>query len=256
MSARAVAAVFRHSASKGAARLVLLAMADEAADTGDLCAYRRSQSWIGRKANMDARSVRRAIAALVELGEVEIANKGDGRQSSDYRIRLPELDNEGGPGVLPARTAGPPRADQASAPSSRSSPVSPVRSARATADAAAGHLPGIADPQPGDDPVDDKAARESLAWKLVREAYDARRHKPIESRKVTARTVGRLLDAGWTAEQVADALRASPAWTPTSLQVELSRRGRQPAGRVRQTDDRRKGESRVVDMSEVMNREP
>jgi hypothetical protein len=92
MSTTAMAAVFGHSASKGSARLILLAMADEANDEGLLTAYRRSQSWLAIKANVDGGTARRAIAALVELGEVEVLAVGDGRESSNYRLHLPGLD--------------------------------------------------------------------------------------------------------------------------------------------------------------------
>lgn len=91
MSTTATTAVWNHSESKGSARLVLLAMADEANDQGLLTAYRRSQSWFAKKARVDAGTVKRAIATLVELGELEILARGDGRASSDYRLVLPDL---------------------------------------------------------------------------------------------------------------------------------------------------------------------
>lgn len=92
MSNACMTAVFRHSKSKGSARLVLLAMADEANDEGLLTAYRRSQSWLARKANVDEGTARRAIAALVESGEVLLLARGDGRASSDYRLSLPGIE--------------------------------------------------------------------------------------------------------------------------------------------------------------------
>lgn len=85
-------AVWRHSTSKGTARLVLLALADEANSQGLVTAYRRSQSWIARKANVDGSSVRRAIKALGDSGELEVLARGDGRDSSNYRLTLPDLD--------------------------------------------------------------------------------------------------------------------------------------------------------------------
>lgn len=108
MSTATSTAVFRHSASKGSARLVLLAMADEANDQGLLTAYRRSQSWLGKKANVDGTTVRRAIQQLVQLGELQVLAKGDGRDSSDYRILLPGLDNEGVQDAPPAPAVRPP----------------------------------------------------------------------------------------------------------------------------------------------------
>jgi len=88
-------AVFKHSASTGSARLVLLALADCAADTGEITAYARSHSTLMQKANVSKASVRRAVDVLVELGELEVLAVGDGRTKSDYRIVLDVLTNEG-----------------------------------------------------------------------------------------------------------------------------------------------------------------
>lgn len=92
--------VFEHSRSKGAARLVLLALADVAADDGEVSAYRRSQSVLQRKANVSEESVRRAIKELVELGELEVVVQGSGRRRSDYRLLVgpqPEPPQDEGP---------------------------------------------------------------------------------------------------------------------------------------------------------------
>lgn len=104
MSNRSLTAVFQHSRSKGAARLILLAMADEANDQGLLTAYRRSRSYLSSKANVDEGTARRALAALEQAGEVIVLDRGDGRKSSDYQIVLPGL----APieGVHPARNEG------------------------------------------------------------------------------------------------------------------------------------------------------
>lgn len=111
MSNRALTAVFQHSKSKGGARLVLLAMADEANDQGLLTAYRRSQSWIAAKANVDKGTVRRSIDALEQLGEIVVLQQGDGRESSDYQLVLPDLaDVEGVQDARPARASRTPRA--------------------------------------------------------------------------------------------------------------------------------------------------
>jgi hypothetical protein len=107
MSTGCIAAVFRHSESKGCARLVMLAMADEANDEGWLTAYRRSQGWLAKKANVDRATVRRAIDTLVELGEVEVLATGDGRESSDYRLHLTGI--EGVQDAPPAGAGCPPR---------------------------------------------------------------------------------------------------------------------------------------------------
>lgn len=105
MSNRSLTAAFQHSRAKGSARLVILAMADEANDEGLLTAYRRSQSWIAHKANLDKSTVRRAIDTLEELGEVKVLAQGDGRTSSDYQLTLPGLASPAGDdeGAQPAR---------------------------------------------------------------------------------------------------------------------------------------------------------
>lgn len=95
MSHKVSTAVYDHSQSAGSARLVLLAMADEASDYGELTAYRRSYSHLARKANVTKNTVRVAIRQLQDLGEVEVLREGDGRASSDYRIVLPGLGDEG-----------------------------------------------------------------------------------------------------------------------------------------------------------------
>lgn len=81
-------AVFRHSKSKLCARLVLLALADIAADDGQVTAYARSHSFLAKKCNCDQGSVSRAIEKLVELGELEVLEVGDGRSSSCYRLHV------------------------------------------------------------------------------------------------------------------------------------------------------------------------
>lgn len=262
MSVQATTAVWEHSESTGSARLLLLAMANEASSDGLLVAYKRSQSHLAARAKIAERSVRRLRDQLVALGELEVIYEGTGRQSSDYRIVLPGLDPdpqvlaearrraterrqrdaeggqdvrpqpgvEGGQDVRPGGTGCPPRGDTVSPPSSRSSRSHPRSAKAAAADAAAAPLPGMADPQPvgaaGDsDPV------ESVAWRLVRECHEARDRKPIESRKATQRVVRRLLvEGGWTVEQVREALMDAPAWTPSALQVQLQRGSPTAAG--------------------------
>ncbi len=139
-------AVFDHSASKGGARLVLLSMADEANDEGLLTAYRRSHSHLARKANLDSGTVPRVVKSLVTLGELEVLNPGNGRVSTDYRIILPGLRNEGGqdapPGSAPRaptpRTTRPPGVQDAPPiiPLSPGDPPSPPSSPPAAAEVA------------------------------------------------------------------------------------------------------------------------
>jgi hypothetical protein len=92
MSNAALTAVWKHSTSKGSARLVLLALADEAADSGSVTAYHRSQRWLAGKANITVEGVRKAVENLVANGELVILRPGSGRQPTDYRIVLPGLE--------------------------------------------------------------------------------------------------------------------------------------------------------------------
>lgn len=94
-----MAKVFARSKSEGAARLVLLALADVAADSGEVTAYKRSHSILASKANCAEGTVRRSIAKLVELGEVVVLDAGGGRKSASYAIVLdPEgVPDEGAP---------------------------------------------------------------------------------------------------------------------------------------------------------------
>jgi hypothetical protein len=91
VSNKCLNAVWDHSASKGSARLILLAMADEANDEGLLTAYRRSYSHLASKANTDPSTVRRAVQQLVALGEVAVLKEGTGREQADYKLTLPGI---------------------------------------------------------------------------------------------------------------------------------------------------------------------
>lgn len=161
-----MARVFKHSRSTGAARLVLLALADEAHSSGAVTAYARSQSHLARKANCDERTVRRAIHDLEAIGELQVLAHGDGHNQSDYMLTIedrppdPEPDemsatpSGGGRDARPARTHRPPREGEMPAPSSRSSrlPPPPERSAPKS------HGNGSESGGGGDDRID-KAAR-------------------------------------------------------------------------------------------------
>lgn len=91
MSVKVMAAVFEQSQSKGSARLVLLAMANEAHSDGSLTAYKRSRSHLEQLTNLDYETIRRAIHTLVDLGELVVLVAGAGRKSSDYLLVLPGL---------------------------------------------------------------------------------------------------------------------------------------------------------------------
>jgi hypothetical protein len=82
-------AVWDHSASTGVARLVLLAIADRASIDGVAWP---GQADLVRRANASARSVERAVADLVALGELEVRTyspTGERTRRNVYRICLP-----------------------------------------------------------------------------------------------------------------------------------------------------------------------
>jgi hypothetical protein len=91
MSVKAMSWVWDHSEADGNARLVLLAIADNAHDDGR-DAYPGQQE-IARKCRLSVRTVRRAIEELVALGELEIARhagvasrSGEGRRTHRYTL--------------------------------------------------------------------------------------------------------------------------------------------------------------------------
>lgn len=92
MGFKAVSAVMHHSQAKGNARLVALAIAHYHDDRGDNGAYPKQET-IAKLANVSKRTVQRAIAELVELGELDVlVHRGTGgsydRQTNRYFIIL------------------------------------------------------------------------------------------------------------------------------------------------------------------------
>lgn len=96
MSIRVMTAVFDHSEARLADRLVLLVIADRSDDDGSGC-FRGVRS-IAHMARVDERTVRRAIANLEQLGELEVERRQG--QSSLYRVTTPNpgQDVRGNPG--------------------------------------------------------------------------------------------------------------------------------------------------------------
>jgi hypothetical protein len=90
MSVHVTAAVWHHSATDGRTRLVLLALAD--------CANHDAQAWpsvgtLAHMAHVDRRTVQRALAEAVALGELERSENFGGRgHTARYRFLLP-VDN-------------------------------------------------------------------------------------------------------------------------------------------------------------------
>ena len=86
MSIAAIKSVFGlpSASTTTAERLLLLVMADEASDEGELTAYRRSQAHFSRKCGFASPDyVRRLVGALVKKGLLK-SSAGHGRTQSDY----------------------------------------------------------------------------------------------------------------------------------------------------------------------------
>lgn len=109
--------VLTSSKSKGTPRLVLIALADVAHDSGEVSAYARSHKILAAKANCHEDTVQKAISALVDLGEVKVTRRGDGRASTDYIITI-----EGGRESTPGEASGHPTGDDAPPQGGRETP--------------------------------------------------------------------------------------------------------------------------------------
>src|SRR4051812_29048278 len=87
MSVRASAWAWEASRSTGTAFVVLLALADHAGADGGDCYP--SVGRLARRCRCDERTVQRAIATLIELGEVVLVEAGGGRRGTNrYRLTL------------------------------------------------------------------------------------------------------------------------------------------------------------------------
>lgn len=92
MSAEALSAVLHHSRARGTSKLVLLGIAWHTSDSPELGCF-PSQETLAEYANVSVRQVRRALAELEELDEIEIDKHGglfgSGNNTTNrYYIRL------------------------------------------------------------------------------------------------------------------------------------------------------------------------
>lgn len=83
MSIQAVAWVLDSSQSRGLARLVLIALANHANEE-QVCWP--SQRTIAREAGISLGAVSDQVRKLVDIGELEVVNKGNARKSARYRL--------------------------------------------------------------------------------------------------------------------------------------------------------------------------
>lgn len=103
MSIKVTNWVWARSESRNGARLVMLALADRADDTGfawpsidDLC----------ERAKLSPRAVQKGIATLVELGELEVEGGGGRRVRNRYRIVPKPRTSDGVTGEYPGTSDG------------------------------------------------------------------------------------------------------------------------------------------------------
>lgn len=208
--------VFRRSQSKGAARLVLLGLADVAADTGEITAYARSHTILAGKANCDDGTVRKAIGTLEDLGEIEVIERGDGRKSSSYLITLAEI--EGVPDAPPAPARSTPRGGQKHPQGERDAPpISPSD-------------PDLFHPDPSDatsslPAVDPKEAVKATAHALAVRAF-GREVKPVARGGFVA-VLGLIraqVEAGVPVDRIEAAIDAGvDVWTTAGLSTALAK---------------------------------
>lgn len=90
MSIKVMSHVWTNSKQKGSALLLLLAMADIADDQGDCFP---SADYLAKKARVEVRSIQRAVAKLVEAGELVVFDKcgtkgRNGQKTNLYRLVL------------------------------------------------------------------------------------------------------------------------------------------------------------------------
>ena len=93
MSLEAIERVFQHSTAKGTAKLVLLSIANHDGPGGAWPSHAR----LAHHANVDERTVRRAIRDLVKLGELRVTVQAGGNKSTRpdrrpnlYTITVPD----------------------------------------------------------------------------------------------------------------------------------------------------------------------
>lgn len=95
MSLRVMSHVWANSKQKGAALLLLLAMADIADDQGDCFP---SADYLAKKARVEVRSIQRAVSKLVEAGELVVFDKcgtkgRNGQKTNLYRLVLTTVES-------------------------------------------------------------------------------------------------------------------------------------------------------------------
>ncbi len=201
--------VFARSRARGTARLVLLALADVAHDTGEVSAYRRSHRVLAAKANVAERSVVRAIAELVELGELVVVERGDGRRQSDYQIVVPA--DRGVTDCHPSDGG------------SRGDRLSPQGCQVVTPIITSLSIPDVSTPPPAARGRADRPKPSPEARAVARAVWDQRQPKPATPFVAFPPIVDRLREAGWSDDAITAAAIAAPTLSTKALEVQLAR---------------------------------
>jgi hypothetical protein len=229
VSVKVSSAVWENSKAKGTARLVLLALADEAADNGDVTAYKRSRSHLETKCAASASAVKAAVKKLVELGEIVVLDVGSGRDQTNYRITIEGVridPSQIGPpgGQNPPRQGGrigPPGGVKKNPPSSRSLPGTPV-------------LPGMKEPPPPATSIEIPPGKA-----IAIAVWEASERKPATKFVAVTKIATTLLDSGWTHDQIVAAMLAVPTISTGWVEAELNKsrpRAGARAGRAPSSD--------------------
>lgn len=212
-----MAAVFAGSTSRGVSRLLLLALADEASEEGQLTAYRRSRSHLAAKCNCSKDTVRRAVTDLVQLGELTVLETGSGLKSSNYQINLDVL---GGSKVAtpPEESGGSTHATPGVAPTRppRSRPRDPGGSTVATP------IIPLFPVFPVKPVADSPVPVESSAHSIAEQVWKSKTPRPATPFVAVRKIAQSLLDAGWDAHGIVDAMVAAPTISTRSVEMQLN----------------------------------
>lgn len=166
-------------------KAVLSALAGYAREP-DLVAW-PSLSTLAGVVGVTDRTVRRTLRALEAAGWIEAIERGGGRRTTRYRVVLDRP--EGGQDVLSGGTQCPGSGDTVS-PERVIEPINEL---------------GAEAPEPEEDRMPDDVSQ--TAQEITRAWWDARNPKPVGTFVAARSRVKESLVAGWTAPEVARALR-------------------------------------------------
>ncbi len=224
MSVSVMTWVWRQAQVSGNELVVLLAIADEANDTGGNAFP--SIASLATKTRLDVRTVRRVLARLTDRGLVEITTPGGGRRANTYRV-LMDTPGESPPGqnALPARAERPTTPGTRVTPGRAERPSSPGTSAlaaRAPVPYQLGHqrppthhVPTIDPPPPtpsaDPDPVASTTERGGGGGETERVLDLLGSGWPLGAaqRRHLARGIAAALESGWAPDALAEVLGAN-----------------------------------------------